>query len=113
MKVSIGEALARRKLKKITTGGGKVEGYVVGQYSAVLIGTEDAVVSYVDNGGTVCIMPCECIDGEWYHRGVMIRASQNFATDRNLPRTRSLNDLEVRAIQAALEKKAPAQPGQD
>lgn len=113
MKISLGEALARRKLKRRSTAGDTVHGYVSGQHAAILIGMEDAVVSYVDRGGAVCIIPCELVHGDWFHRGVMIRATQNFAADRTLPKSRALTELEIRAIQSALKKKAPVQPGQD
>lgn len=113
MSVTIGEALARRKLEHRETAAGNVKGYAAGQHKATRIAANDAILSYVDRAGAVCIVPVEKIEDDWVHRGVMVRATQHFAETRSLGRGVPLNDEQVRAIQAAFDKKAPAQPGQD
>lgn len=113
MSVTIGEALARRKLEHRDTAAGHVHGYATGQYKATRIGPDDAVLSYVDRAGAVCILPVERINEEWFHKGVMIRATQHFAESRSLGRGTPLRDEQVRAVQEAFKKKALAQPEQD
>lgn len=98
MSITIGEALARRRLKPGPDSTGRM-GYEKGQHHAARLGDDDCVVSYVDRSGAVCIIPCERRDGEWFQKGVMICASPNFATQRNLPRGFKLTDALVRAIQ--------------
>ena len=55
-KVTIGEALARRRLKPGPDSTGR-EGYAKGQHHASRIGDDDCVLSYVDRSGAVCIIP--------------------------------------------------------
>lgn len=99
--ISIGEALARRKLVKVTTANGTVHGYQQGQYKATRLGPDDALLTYVDGSGAVCIVPVERRDGEWFLRGVMIRATQHFAEARYPPRASTIAQDGIRAIQAA------------
>lgn len=110
MKVTIGEALARRRLKPGRDSTGR-EAYAQGQHHAAKLSDEDCVASYVDRSGSVCIIPCERRDGEWFHRGVMVCASPNFAIQRNLPRGSKLNNDTVRAIQAKYNEETPP-PGE-
>lgn len=113
MSITIGEALSRRKLEKVLTAAGTVAGYRHGQYKASKLGPDDVLLSWVDRGGAVCICPAERLHGEWFLRGVMVRATQNFAEARDLPRTSQISDEGMRAIQEAMAtKKAPAQVGQ-
>lgn len=113
MSITMGEALARRKLKHRVGANGTVFVYEPGQHKAQRIGPNDAILSYVDREGAVCILPVERRDGEWFQRGFVIRATQNFAESRNVRRTMALGDEQVRALQEAFEKKeAPAQSGQ-
>lgn len=115
MSITMGEALARRRLKHRVGGNGTVYAYEPGQHRAQRIGPDDAILSYVDREGAVCILPVERRDGEWFQRGFVVRATQHFAESRTVGRGAPLSDDQVRAIQAAFaaKTKAPAQPGQD
>jgi hypothetical protein len=98
--VTIGEAFARRRLKPGPDSTGRA-GYAQGQFHAAKLGVDDALLSYVDRAGAVCIMPVfRDEDGEWFQKGVMIRATPNFAEHRSLPRSMKLTDDMLRTLQA-------------
>lgn len=105
-KVTVGEAVARRKLKTRNK-----EKYVTGQGKVSKLSDEDAIVSYVDNSGSVNILPCECRNDEWFHRGIIIVADTFTATVRNIPRQSPLR-AEVQELLRAVyhEQEEPPTP---
>ncbi len=89
-----------------------VHGYEVGQHHATILSDEDAILTYVDKHGGVCIIPVEKVGEDWFKREVMIRATQNFAEHRNVSRQSAITNEGTRAIQRALKKKAPRSAGE-
>lgn len=102
MTVTIGEALSRRKLKKIPENAGRVEIYVPGQFKATKLGAVDAIVSGVDREGAVVIVPVELVGDTWRGRGVLLRATTTTVEARSVPYGNPIrDDGMLRAIQAA------------
>lgn len=87
MKVTIGEAVVRRKLKTRKDG----KRYIEGQGKVSKLSDEDAIVSYVDRHGSVNIIPVELRDDEWFQRGLVIVADCLKATVRTIPRQSALS----------------------
>lgn len=102
--VTIGEAYARRRLHKTVIGISDV--YKPGQYAASKLGADDAMLTWVGADGAVCIVACNRNEeGEWHHRGAMMRGTFLFITFRPLPRSFALTT----EMNRALEKAAPRQ----
>lgn len=96
--IAIGELIAQRKFRRETIGG--VPRFTPGQYASKKVSANDALVTYVDTSGAVCLVPCTRLDdGEWVHRGVVFRVAFTGAEVRPLPNSFRLTDLMVRAIQ--------------
>lgn len=93
MTITMGELFAQRKFAQVN---GK---YVPGQYAAKKVSQIDAIVSYVDPMCSICIIPVEKIEDEWFHRRVLLMVGMNFAEVRELPRGFALTDPMVRALQ--------------
>lgn len=100
MKVTVGEAFARRKLKVRKDG----RGYVEGQDKVSKLSDEDALVSYVDRHGSVTVILCELREDEWFQRGVVLIADTTNATIRNLRRQAPLSKEVQTLLQAAYHK---------
>lgn len=118
--VTIGEALARRRLKQSKMVSGQVL-YVPGQYHAARLSDEDCTVSWVDSGGTVNILPCELNkDDEWVRKGIVIVANADGQVwARNIPRGTRLTGVQIDAIMEKYtydddeEEEDPPSPGPD
>ena len=82
MEFTLGELIARRKLRTV----GRVPSYSPGQHEAKIVGSK-AILSYVDMGGAVCIIPCEKTNDEWFHLGFAFRVGHATAEVRYLPRS--------------------------
>ncbi len=120
MKVTLGEALARRRLKSTTMPDSKDVKYNPGQYHCAKLSDEDCTVSWVGSDGTVNIMPCEFVNGEWVKKGVMITATaKGYAAARNIPRNSTLTGSQIDVIRSKYnpveddeeEEETPPPPG--
>ena len=101
MKVTIGEALARRRLKQSKMPGSGDPIYNPGQYHCAKLSDEDCTVSWVGADGTVNIMPCELVNDDWVKKGVMITATaKGYAAARMIPRNSTLSGSQIDVIRA-------------
>jgi len=107
MELTVGELLARRRLKQDTLGG--VERYIPGQHSATMIG-DQAILSYVDGTGFVCIVPCHFVDDEWITYAYVVRCGLLTVDSRFMGRPQPLSEASVRALQAAVKKAEEKKP---
>lgn len=105
--LTMGELFAQRKFQQDMFGG--VPRFVPGQYGAKKFTTTDAILSYVDREGCVCIIPVDKIGNEWFHKRVLLHVSMTHAAVRQLPKGFGLTDEMMRALQA---KKKPASNSQ-
>lgn len=106
MKITIGEAIVRRKLF-VRSNGTK---YVTGQGKVSKLSDEDAIVSYVGNDGSLVILPVELKGEEWFQRGLSIVADTKAATVRNIPRQTPLRGDVVTMLRAAYHKEEAPPP---
>lgn len=97
--ITMGELLGRRRLHKTPRGL-----YQPGQHGAVIIG-DKAILSWVDNSGYLCIMPCEFTDDEWIGSQFIVRCGFQTVDSRNLGRKRDLDGDQVNAIKRAQKGK--------
>ena len=109
--ISVAELLIGRKLRQEPYNG--TRRYTPGQAKAkrFVTGT-DAVVSYVDRDGCLCLIVAELADDEWVARDLLIRVGLNHAEVRTLPRSARLPDEVVRALQASGRKQPRPPVGQ-
>lgn len=107
-KITIGEAIVRRKLKlrnpKIAVK------YQSGQGKVSKLSDEDAIVSYVTASGDLTILPVELVNDEWFHRGMAITADALTAEVRNIPRQTPLRGNVVTLLRAAYHKEEAPPP---
>lgn len=106
--ITIGEAIARRKLETSVYGSNTI--YVQGQHFASRLGPNDCVLSWVDPSGGLCVVPCEQILGEWFHRGVMVYCTLSGSFPRVLPRAFALTGPMIQAIEVGMQRKATRRP---
>lgn len=107
-KVTLGEALARRKLKTLTQG--NTLKYLPGQDKVSKLGEEDAIVSFVDNDNNMTIIPMELNQGEWFYRGAAIIATPDFVDLRVLPRRMPVSSRVADLLKKAYEKEEAPPP---
>lgn len=111
MSLTIGEAMARRKLEKTTINNKMTSTYVKGQHKASKLTDTDAMLSYVDRAGAVIIMPVERIDGTWKGKGVTVRCTTTTVDARSVPRGNVIvGDELVRALQLAFKEEMTPPP---
>lgn len=103
-KITVGEAIVRRKLKTRST-----TKYAGGQGKVSKLSDEDAIVSYVDHSGSVNIIICEFHDDEWFHRGLVIVADCLTAEVRKIPRRVPLRGEVQTLLRAAYKKEESPQ----
>lgn len=106
--ITIGEALSRRKLKTEPYGTRTI--YSSGQDYAVRLGPDDSLVSWVDPSGGLCVLPCEKVNNEWFHRRLMIYCSVDRAECRDIHRSFVLLPNMLRAIEDAMTRKVTRRP---
>lgn len=102
--ITMGELLSRRKLRKQED---PVKRYIPGQFRALLLSQDDALVSYVDTDGGLCILPVWWSEegGQWQHRQVIVRCTFKTAEVRYRPQGGHLAAEIVNALTKAREAK--------
>lgn len=98
--ITMGELLSRRRLRKQPD---PVKKYVPGQYHAKFLSKTDAIVSYVDTDGGLCLLPVWYNDEaeQWEHRQAIVRCSFKAVEVRYRPRGGQLQAEMVNALKKA------------
>lgn len=106
--VTIGEALSRRRLQTEAYGSRTI--YSQGQDYAVRLGPDDCLLSWVDAVGGLCIVPCEKVNDEWFHRGNLLYCTVDSMEARLFQRSAPLTSRMILAIETAMQRKVTRRP---
>lgn len=98
--ITLGELMSGRRLRKQEE---PVQRYIPGQYKAKMMSDTDAIVTYVDLDGGLCMLPVEWVEEAqwWTHRRVMVRYTFKMADVRVRPVGGHLQAEIINAIKAA------------